>query len=315
MARRDHWKAEALAGHAAMRARFDTLFRRGRIAGSHLFIGPEEARPEAFTAWLAKALLCLEPTDPFGPCGRCRSCVQFEAGSHPDLELVRKPEDRATIPLEVFVGDADHRMREGLLWRIRFAAALSRRKVAVILDADLLSEEAPSALLKTLEEPPDAAVIILVGRAIERQLPTIRSRCQAARFRPLDPAELRDEPLEPDVEAFHADLARQFAAGPVSGVKLSREVTAWVEAAGKEPAAKRERLKDVFEVAISVYRGLLRNSAGDQVEGPTFARLTATLEAIELVDAYAHVAVLIDAWTAAIEAPQSAQLTRASLFG
>jgi DNA polymerase-3 subunit delta' len=317
----DRWKAEALAGHAAHASRFDTLFRRGRIAGAYLFIGPDQSRPDTFAAWLAKAVLCLEPTAPFGPCDRCRSCVQFDAGSHPDLDLVRKPEDRGTIPLDAFIGDAEHRMRAGLCWRIRFAPALSRRKVAVILDADALSDEASNALLKTLEEPPDASAIILVGRTIERQLPTIRSRCQAVRFRPLDPAELPPKPVDAESEAFRRDLAGSLADRTLAGPRLARDVTAWVEAAGKEPAARRERLKQVMEVAIDAYRGQLRRSieavqasVQASVQDETLVRLAATLEAIELVDANMNVAMLIDAWTALLEDPRPPQLAKASLF-
>lgn len=182
-------RAEALRGHAAAADRFSLLSRRGRLSGTHLFVGPADARADAFAARLAKAVLCLEPRDPLDACGTCLACVRFDAGSHPDFELVRKPEDRSTIPLDAFIGDAGHRMREGLCWRILLRPALSRRKVAIILDADHLSDEAANCLLKTLEEPPDHAIIILVGTSVERQLPTIRSRCQVLRFRPLEASE------------------------------------------------------------------------------------------------------------------------------
>ena len=64
------------------------------------------------------------------------------------------------------------------------------RKVAVIDDADTLNEEGANALLKTLEEPPRGALMILIGTSPAKQLPTIRSRCQSVRFSPLSTRDL-----------------------------------------------------------------------------------------------------------------------------
>jgi acyl carrier protein len=177
---------QGIDGHDDVVTRFVAAEARGRIAGTYLFIGPEGIGKGAFTKALAKSLVCLAPRPGLIACGACASCVQAAAGSHPDIDIVSKPDDRSTIPLEVFIGDREHRMREGLCWRILLRPALGGRKVAVILDADHLAEEGANCLLKTLEEPPDGAVIILVGTALERQLPTIRSRSQIIRFSPLD---------------------------------------------------------------------------------------------------------------------------------
>src|SRR4029078_2428636 len=59
-----------------------------------------------------------------------------------------------------------------------------RRKVAIIDDADYLNKEGANCLLKTLEEPPPDSLLILIGTSEQRQLPTIRSRCQIVRFQP-----------------------------------------------------------------------------------------------------------------------------------
>jgi len=148
---------QGIEGHDAVAARFAGAFDRGRIAGSYLFVGPPGVGKGSFALALARALVCREPRPGLVACGECSSCVQALAGSHPDIDVVRKPEDRATIPLELLIGDAEHRMREGLCWRLLLRPAAGRRKVAVILDADHFSEEAANCLLKTLEEPPAAA--------------------------------------------------------------------------------------------------------------------------------------------------------------
>ena len=109
----------------------------------------------------------------------------MSAGTHPDLEIVSKPADKRDIPLAAFIGEDDRRMKEGLCHRIGLKPFMGGRKVAIIDDADFLNPEGANALLKTLEEPPPRSVLILIGTTADKQLPTIRSRSQIIRFRPL----------------------------------------------------------------------------------------------------------------------------------
>jgi DNA polymerase-3 subunit delta' len=184
-------------------------------------------------------------------------------------------------------------MREGLVWRLLLRPALGTRKVAIILDADALAEEGANCLLKTLEEPPDSAVIILVGTAVERQLPTIRSRCRIVRFRPLadavvnrildaeariaggpgDEAVLRRQAAaaggslvrarclgDAEVAAFRSRLLDLVGRRPVPGVELARETIAFIEAAGKEAPPRRVRLRLVLDTVIEVLRVAVRGA-------------------------------------------------------
>jgi DNA polymerase III subunit delta' len=286
---------QGIEGHDAIAARFAQAFDRGRIAGSYLFVGPEGVGKGAFALALARALVCQGPGPGLVACGACSSCVQALAGSHPDIDVVRKPEDKSTIPLELLIGDGEHRMREGLCWRMLLRPVSGPRKVAVIMDADHFSDEAANCLLKTLEEPPDGAVMILVGTAVERQLPTIRSRCQIIRFGPLpvdtvaqllereatggeraaDPAVVRACAetsggslararllLDPDVAAYRARLTALLATRPLNGVELARETMAFIEAAGKDAPPRRARLRAVFDAALDVFGSAARAATG-----------------------------------------------------
>jgi DNA polymerase-3 subunit delta' len=293
---------QGIEGHDAVWKRFVTTESRGRIAGTYLFLGPEGVGKGTFARALAKALICPAARPGLVPCGSCASCAQADAGSHPDIDVVEKPEDRATIPLEAFIGDRDNRMREGLCWRMLLRPVLGKRKVAIILDADHLSEEGANCLLKTLEEPPDGAVVILVGTALERQLPTIRSRSQIIRFSPLAPHQIADILrrggvsgggaaeealitsaaarcggslaqarllLDPEVTTFRTRLLGLLAARPLRGVELSKEVQAAVEAAGKEAPARRARLRIILAAAVELFRAALRADAGGGDSPPT----------------------------------------------
>ena len=287
---------QGIEGHDAIAAEFAAAHARGRAAGSYLFIGPAGVGKGTFAKRLAKALTCQATRPGLVACDACASCVQAEAGSHPDIDIVQKPEDRATIPLEALIGDADHRMREGLCWRLLLKPALGGRRVAIILDADTLSDEAANCLLKTLEEPPPEAVIILVGTSLERQLPTIRSRCRIVRFRPLAadevarvlaadqavgqaaPARLQECAagaagslerarllLDDDLMAFRGQMLRMLGTRPLRGVDLCRDVLALVEAAGKEAPPRRARLRVVLEFALEFFRtALRRDTTGEQ---------------------------------------------------
>jgi DNA polymerase III subunit delta' len=297
---------QGIEGHDAIAARFAAAFDRGRIAGSYLFVGPAGVGKGAFALALARALVCREPRPGLVACGACSSCVQAEAGSHPDIDVVRKPEDRSTIPLDLLIGDDEHRMREGLCWRLLLRPVAGPRKVAVIMDADHFSDEAANCLLKTLEEPPVGALVILVGTAVERQLPTIRSRCQIIRFGPLpvdtvarllereattgeraaDAAAVRACAessggslargrllLDPDVAAYRARLGAVLAARPLNGVELARETMAFIEAAGKDAPPRRARLRAAFDAALDVFGGAARaaTGAGDAAKNSTVA--------------------------------------------
>jgi DNA polymerase III subunit delta' len=294
-----------IIGQDAVVGQFVRAAAHDRIAGSYLFIGPAGVGKSTVAVALAKSLLCERPRPGLVACGVCASCVQADGGSHPDIDIVAKPPDRATIPLEMLIGDPEHRMREGLCWRLLLRPALGGRKVAIILDADHLTDEAANCLLKTLEEPPDRAVIILVGTTLERQLPTIRSRCQIVRFQPLEEeavdriltaeAVAAGGPvdsallhrcaaagggslargrllLDPELTAFRGRLIELLSQRPLHGVDLSRETTALVEAAGKEAPPRRARLRVVLEAAVDFYRAALRHSVtGQQPTDPAIA--------------------------------------------
>ncbi len=276
-----------LRGHDPVFDRFRRTIRAGRLASTFLFVGPPGIGKKLFALQLAQGLLCeRRPEEALDPCGACPSCVQVLAGTHPDVVVVKKATDKNFIPLELLIGDKEHRMREGLCHDISLKPYSGRRKVAVIDDADYLNQEGANALLKTLEEPPPKSLLILIGTGEQRQLPTIRSRCQVIRFSPLaesDVADLllstgasNDENIARKAAAlsggslakaiqwcdeafleFRASLFEHLSQRDYDLPPLAKTVTSFVESAGKEAAEKRARMREVLMMGLAFYEQLI----------------------------------------------------------
>ena len=202
---------QGIEGHDEVVEQFRRAIARGRFASSFLFVGPPGVGKRMFAMKLAQALLCENaPEAELNPCGHCPACLQVASGSHPDVDVVSKPADRAYIPIESFIGPKERRMREGLCHNIGLKPTSGRRRIAIIDDADWLNVEGANSLLKTLEEPPPRSVLILIGTSLDRQLPTIRSRCQVIRFAPLAVETAAHLLVEQQVVA-DLDAARELA--------------------------------------------------------------------------------------------------------
>lgn len=284
-------------GHDAVFEWFRRAVAHGRLASTFLFVGLPGVGKRLTALKLAQALSCeTYPETRLEACGRCSSCAQVAAGTHPDLELVAKPEDKSFIPVETFIGDREHRLREGLCHTISLKPSLGRRRIAIIDDADYLNEAGANCLLKTLEEPPPRSVLILIGTSQQKQLPTIRSRCQIVRFSPLPPdlivqllaaqmpgiapdeaqrlavlsngsLERAKELADQEQQEFHERLLSDLELASFDVVPLAKETNEYVEAAGKEAPPRRARARLLIGVALDFYRQLMRQLAGQVPAG------------------------------------------------
>jgi DNA polymerase-3 subunit delta' len=272
------WKQ--IKGRDDVIARFSRAAARGRLAHAYLVVGPDGVGKSYFAWELAKALLCDSPPNKLEACDHCVACRLVDAGTHPDLFAVGRPEDKQEFPIAV--------VRE-LCANLAMKPARGRRKIAIVEDADDFSDESANCFLKTLEEPPPGSVLILLATSAESQLPTIRSRCQIIRIGPL-PAETvrellaRDEVLNAEsVQRLsrlgHAGIARELAdaepwriceqlfiesirAKPV-GPPLTKALSEWIESAGKDSGAQRRRASAFIKLLAYGLRRAMHLSLGD----------------------------------------------------
>ena len=138
------------------------------------------------------------------PCGRCLSCIQAQSGNQPDIITVSHEK-----PNSIGVGEI-RRMRADL----QIKPYSNARKVYIIPDAEKLTVPAQNALLKTLEEPPEYAVIILIANGLSAFLPTILSRCVVLQTRAVEEAQIaRFLQREKELPEDQAMILARFAGG------------------------------------------------------------------------------------------------------
>ncbi len=323
-----------IVGHREVIDRIQRAVLRRRIAGAYLFVGPSGVGKATIARKLAQTLLCnARSRHAAEPCGICAACVQVAARTHPDLDVIARSDERAVLSIELFVGDRSHRNQEGLCHRIALKPFHSAYRVAIIDDADDLSLEGANVLLKTLEEPPPYAVIILIATSLSRQLPTVRSRCQTLFFQALQDEEVafvlrsrfgfeesrRLEQLvrlargsvrtalelaESDLLVIRNELLPELIRVDWNPVAVSERVLHYLDRSTKESLNKRRILRHLIQMTADLYRHLLRKMA------------TLPSSADELVEQLAQEALasgrfdwraLLECLDACLEADQAAQ--------
>jgi DNA polymerase-3 subunit delta' len=164
-------------GHSSTIAALQTAVARQRVAHALLFHG-EAAIGKRLTAdRFAQALSCEQgPSNRIiDPCGTCRSCRQIDAKTHPDFFVIEPDAESATPQIKI------EQVRE-IEQQMVYRPLVGERKICVVDDADRMTIGAANALLKTLEEPPDHSLFLLISGRPASLPATIRSRCQALRF-------------------------------------------------------------------------------------------------------------------------------------
>lgn len=215
----------------------------GRTHHAYLFDGPDGVGKELTGRALAGRLLCRNETLAADDeaCGACASCRLMASDNHPDFHLIHRglhklhPERSVRASKGLFL--AVHLIRTFVIEPAGLKPTQGARRVFLIRDAERMNEEAQNALLKTLEEPPGQAVLILVTASAARLLPTIRSRCQQVPFGALPPAFVADE-LRSRVELPAADAqALAVLSGGRLGVALDWHRLGLLDAAESVGAA------------------------------------------------------------------------------
>lgn len=166
-----------------------------RLAHAYIFYGPKNTGKRELALELAKSVNCERQEG--NACGRCPSCIQIEQGNHPEVVFIRP--DGNVIKI------AQLRQMQS---RFRYSAPEGVTRVAVLEEADKMRAEAANSLLKFLEEPYSAMMVILITERLADIISTIKSRCQLVRFPELTPGAKTEQYLKKGIPEH---LARLFA--------------------------------------------------------------------------------------------------------
>ena len=259
------WAADLLREHVA----------QGSFRHAYLFTGPQGIGRRTLALRLAQALNCPQPLAPGVPCRTCHTCTRLERMEHPDLAVLQSEQVGGTLKVEQ-VRDLQH--------SLSLSPYEARYRVALLLRFEEAHISAANALLKTLEEPPPQVVLILTAQNAESLLPTIVSRCEVLRLRPLQ-AETVSQGLQErwGLSSEQSRLLAHLSGGrPGYALYLAQDKARldqrkhWLEdhqklltasrvdrfAFSESHAKDKEQLRQILMVWLSLWRDVLLRASG-----------------------------------------------------
>lgn len=206
-----------IIGQEIVVSHLQNALRTGGVSHAYILNGAKGSGRHMIARSFSAALLCENPRqegDRIEACGECLSCIQAEAGSNPDLITLEREKENS-----IGVGDI-RKMRTD----VRVKPYSASHKIYIIPDAEKMTPAAQNALLKTLEEPPSYAVLLLLADGTGSFLPTIMSRCVTLPLRPVAEKAVEDCLRERfGAEEDRARLCARFSGGSIGRAALLLE--------------------------------------------------------------------------------------------
>ena len=192
-----------VVGHEDIITRFRSSIEAGKVSHAYILSGEEGSGRSSLAFCFAKTLQCEEGgTD---SCDNCTSCHQMDTGNHPDVIFVSHAKPNLISVDEI---------REQVVNSMDIKPYSSRYKIFIIKDCEKMNDQAQNALLKTIEEPPEYGIIILITNNPDKLLPTIRSRCIEIATKPVREKDIKDYLTNTcGIDSERAEFAIEYAQG------------------------------------------------------------------------------------------------------
>ena len=231
---------EKIIGNDEIKEELKKTINTKKIANSYIFSGIEGIGKRQFAREFAKNIMCLQG----GDCkDTCESCKKFEEKSNPNYEEINSNEYKKDII-------TIDQIREKIVNKAYEKPIISNKKIYVINDADKMNEPAQNALLKTLEEPPQYVVIILIVSNDNAILPTIKSRCVIVKFNSLTNDEIKK------IIGNVSDEELEILNGSLKGYsEIEEKVVQYKEIKNTIERLKNDQLLDVLNNSDILYQG------------------------------------------------------------
>ncbi len=260
--------SNALIGHDWAIELLQHQISSGQVRHAYLITGPEGVGRRTLAIRFAQAINCTNPPKPGQPCGTCRICTHTERMQQVDMSLVQAETKGTMIKVDQI---------RTLQHSLSLSPYEARFRIALLLNFEAANANAQNALLKTLEEAPDKVIILITASSAEELLPTIVSRCEQLRLRPLPISQLKTTLQEQyAIEEQPASQVAHLAGGRVgTAIHLLDDQ--------KEKEAHIEQVDALFELAGCNLR-------------QRFGRVEAMLRAPDQAQSRARLRSYVQAW-------------------
>lgn len=202
-----------IVGHTDIIEYMKTAVGQNKVSHAYILNGERGSGKKMLAKFFSQSLQCEAGGEE--PCNECHACKQTMSGNHPDI--IRVTHEK---PNSISVDDIRRQVNDD----IQVKPYSGKYKIYIIPEADLMTVQAQNAILKTIEEPPAYAVILLLAENAESLLPTIRSRCVMLKLRNVKDAMVKKYLMEHmQVPDYKADVCTAFAQGNIGRAMMLAE--------------------------------------------------------------------------------------------
>lgn len=317
-----------IVGQKQIREHLENAVANDKVSHAYIICGEKYSGKKFIAGIFAKALLC--ENEGAKPCDKCNACQKAESHNHPDIIYVTHEK-----PNVIGVDD----IREQVNSDISVKPYEGKRKIYIIDEAEKMNQQAQNALLKTFEEPPEYAVIILLVTNEEELLQTIRSRAVVLNMKPVADSILREYlSKESSIQDYKVDMCVAFARGnigkalrlaenedfdnirndAVNLLKYIKDMQVYeLTAAVKKASDYKVEINDYLDIILVWYRDVLLFKATQDVNNLIFSEEIQYIKKVADLVSYGGIQDIIDALEKAkkrINANVNFELTMELLF-